>query len=809
MKFSLKWISQYVNWSEAVGTPQELANRLTKAGLEVDSIEDLAASFKNVVIGQILEKGQHPNADKLTLCQVTTGGGIVHQIVCGAKNHQANDKVVVALPGAILPGNFQIKLSKIRDVESAGMLCSQKELGLSEESEGIMILPEDAKVGEEFATYFGLNDVVMEVNVTSNRADCLSHFGLAREIASVLNLKCTLDVPELKPLDGAANGPIALDVRQPQLCPRYAGQSIKNVKVGPSPDWLKKSLEAAGMKSINNVVDITNYVMLELGQPLHAFDVRNIKGSQIVVDLARKGEKFTTLDGTELTLDGTELTIRDSERAVALAGIVGGQNSGIQDDTTEVFLESAYFLPQQVRRASRGHGIDTDSCYRFSRGVDVEGVNRALNRAALLMEEHARGQAFAKKTDFYPNPLKKEEVKIDYSYVQQRLGFPVDSGKFKNWITALGCKVLDSTDQTVTLLPPSFRQDLHIQEDFVEEYARLEGYENIPDGNPFVARVLKSHETKYLLGRKVAKVMTGLGYSQSINYAFTDKAREDFTLGNKDVLRAQGLKVAQAPIPLKNPLSEEHGVMRSSLVTDLLANLSHNFHQGLDQGRLFEIGYGAEKTEDGFFEEWKLAGVIWGDFKDLWQKTEVPIGLRLKSEVEELLKSFAIGSVKWLTDKGHPDFLHPGQSATLMAEGQLVGALGTLHPLLASKLKLRVPAAVFEFSLDRLMRGQPRATKAKVFSKFPTMSRDLAFVIQKSVPQSEVEQLIQKTAGKDLKSIELFDVFEGANVGEGNRSLAFRLTFQSDQGTLTDEAVNKVQQAVIDAVSKKLGARVR
>lgn len=363
MKISLNWISDYIETKEYWEKPDQLVGLLTGAGLEIESVVDKGSQFKNVVTGLILEKNQHPGADRLTVCQVSTGSGVVHQIVCGAKNHNQGDRVVVALPGAVLPGDFAIKVSSIRGVESRGMLCSEEELGFKTEgpSPGIVILPKDAPIGESFAKYKKLNDLVFEVKVTPNRADCLSHFGLAREIASISGKEYEFPMKTLSEVSSSTKDMIGLEVREPDLCPRYAGRYIKNVKVGPSPDWMRARLEAVGINSINNIVDITNYVMLELGQPLHAFDVRSLEGSKILVEKSKAGEKFTTLDGTELKLTGQELVIRDGVKPVALAGVVGGKNSGIQEDTKNIFVESAFFSPATVRRTSRAYGIETES----------------------------------------------------------------------------------------------------------------------------------------------------------------------------------------------------------------------------------------------------------------------------------------------------------------------------------------------------------------------------------------------------------------------------------------------------------------
>ena len=596
MKISLKWLADYVNVSEFFAKPKELAQILTAAGLEVESIDDLAKRFDSVVIGHILEKGQHPNADRLSLCQVTTGEGKIHQIVCGAQNHKKDDRVVVALPGAVLPGDFAIKQSKIRGVDSGGMLCSEKELGLKTESEGILILPENAPIGKKFAEYMGFDDIIFELKVTPNRADCLSHFGLAREIACLLGSECKL--PNVKLTEGAQStqDKISLQVLEPELCPRYTGRSVLQVKIAPSPVWLKKRLESVGLKSINNVVDVTNFVMLELGQPLHAFDVRALKGREIRVALAKAGEVFKSLDGTEIKLQGDELTIRDSERVVALAGVVGGQNSGIHDDTTEVFIESAYFSSSSVRKTSRRCGIETDSSYRFSRGVNPEAVAFARDRAANLIQELAGGEVCGMPYDLYPAPLHKPKIEISIDTLTRRLGYKIGASDFVMWMKRLGCEIhelpqpaanaspnsslgfppstgsvvgssagssADSSAMTLAgvldsgqrylVQSPMFRWDLNIDMDLVEEFARLHGYQHIPERLSGVDVAPSGDAPSFTFEKRVRHLLKGAGFSQAVNFAFLNDRYQSDLLGPNALLKPSGLNIAEKAIRLKKP----------------------------------------------------------------------------------------------------------------------------------------------------------------------------------------------------------------------------------------------------------------
>lgn len=820
MKISLQWLNEYVDIQDAFAKPQDLANLLTAAGIEVEGMQNLAKAFEHVVVGHILKKDQHPNADRLSLCQVATGEGVVHQIVCGARNHKEGDRVVVALPGAVLPGDFVIKRSKIRDVESGGMLCSEKELGLKAESEGILILPADAPVGQPFAKYMGYDDILFELKVTPNRADCLSHFGLAREIGALLGREVKFPIESIVEDGGSTREMMALELRESEMCPRYDGRGVVGIKVGPSPAWLKKRLESVGVNSINNVVDITNFVMMELGQPLHAFDVREIKGRRIIVDRAVKGEAFTTLDGTELKFDGSELTIRDTERAVALAGIVGGKNSGIQDDTSDVFIEAAYFTPSAVRRTARKFGIETDSSYRFARGTNPEAVPLALNRAAQLIQKVAGGKIMGDHHDQYPQPLKREPIEISLATVEDRLGYKVEAVAFAQWMKRLGCS-LDQSGESARgpvwkVLPPMFRWDLTVDMDLVEEYARLNGYQHIPETLPPLANMPAQHDLIFTMEAKIRRLLQGESCLQAVNYGFISRAFQDHVLGDVERMKALGLRVEKDPVVLVNPLNEEINVMRTSLVPGLLKNIVHNSRHGNAVGRVFELGFGhfAALTDGqiSYGQETRLAFAFWGADEGLWRKAApAPIAFSLKGAVENLLRGLGIQKWRWvqMTAKDAPEFLHPGQSARLEFEGKPVGFIGTLHPTLGEELKIRETAALAELNLDRLLAGQPRFPHYKAISKMPAVDRDIALLMPKDLPASQVESEIRKVAGELLRDLTVFDVFEGGNLPEGQRSVAFRMIFQAQDTTLEDQKVNELRDKVVATVTQKFGVTIR
>jgi phenylalanyl-tRNA synthetase beta chain len=829
MKISLKWLQDFVDVAEYFKKPDELGDLLTRAGLEVEETINRSKDFEHVVTGLILEKDKHPNADKLSVCKVTTGDGVIHQIVCGAQNHKNGDRVIVALPGAVLPGNFAIKKAVVRSVESGGMLCSLKELGLAKESDGIEILPTDAPIGKPYAEYGGHDDVIFELKVTPNRADCLSHYGLAREIACVLGRDLKPLESKLKLSEDSTKKKVALDVKNADLCPRYAGRYIQGVQIQPSPAWLVQRLEAVGMNSINNVVDVTNYVMMELGQPLHAFDVAQLEGSKVVVSLAAAGEKFTALDGTTVTLKGTELMIRDGQKPVAMAGVVGGQNSGVSDATTDLFVEAAYFLPMSVRKASRSHGIETDSAYRFSRGVDPDGTARAMDRAVELIVQIAGGTAFGDAHDFYPQPVQKSPVEITVQTVSDRLGYTADEAKFVDYMKRLGCQVSASGTSAGTasgntpsnkyqILPPTFRFDLEQDMDLVEEYARLNGYENIPESLPVFSATPAIHDKRFMLNLKSSQLLRANGFSQAFNYAFVGGQTQSQFLGRTELLKSAGFSVSEEAIKVLNPLNEETNTMRAMLATGLFKNLTMNFNYGNQMGRLFEMGpcfYRTEDTKehDEYKESWHLGLVAWGYATQFWNKDlSHPVVFEVKAAVEALLKSLQIGSYTWVTpeDKGEaPAFMHRGQFAQLVVEGKKVGFVGTLHPVLLDDHKVRVPAAMAELDLDQLYKGQPRPSRFESLSKFPSVERDFAFVMPKSLKIGDVTKEIRKAAGGILSSVEIFDVYEGEKVELGKKSVAIRLVFQDKNATLQDQQVVETTNKILSALNKQFALTIR
>lgn len=801
MKISLKWLNEYVDISDYFAKPEELAKILTQSGLEVDAVEDLAKNFAHVVVGQVDVLGRHPDADRLTLCQVNVGEKQQRQIICGAQNHKQGDKVVAALPGAVLPGNFEIKLSKIRGVESHGMLCSDSELGFSKESEGIRILPKDAKVGQFFAEYAGLNDITLEVNVTPNRADCLSHIGLAREISCLLNRKLKMPAAKIKTTKHSTKKNIKVDLIASEACPRYAGQLVRNVTVAPSPDWLRQRLESVGMNSINNIVDITNFVMLEYGQPLHAFDLAQIGDAQIIIDYS-KGEKFTSLDGTEYKLSDQDLTIRDGKRAVALAGVVGGLNSGVTDKTKDIFLEAAHFAPDAVRKSSRRLGIDTDSAYRFSRGTNAEGVVDAMERAAYLMQEIAGGEVAADAIDQYPKKWKRKAIKVRRSTLEDRLAYPVKLKDFAEWMKRLHCKVRVNPKDCSVETPP-FRWDLEQEMDLVEEYARLEGYDKISENFPPLLESPTNHSDAYIQRRRIVDILTAEGFLQSMNHNFLSEAWQN-SIYDFNMWKNAGLTLPDVTVKIMNPLSEETAVMRKSVLPSLLKNLVDNISFGTQSGQIFEVGSVFAKDNDAYAEQTRIGLVLWGESKDLWTKSTSAAVYSLKSRMENLLTRLQSQGHQWRDyDAGTKGVAHPGQTASLFYQGKNIGFVGSLHPAFKDKHKIRFDVAVAEFDLSLLMRGQPKQPKVSSISKYPSVERDFSLVVPKTIQAQDLLSLIKKSAGSDLVSVNIFDRFEGGNLQADQVSLGFRLKFQSKDKTLSDTEVQAASDQVLSSLKAK------
>jgi phenylalanyl-tRNA synthetase beta chain len=814
MKVTLNWLKQYVdfNWS-----PEELTERLTMLGLEVEGVQKISGAFDGIVVAQIVSRDKHPNADKLSLCRVNDGNG-ERQIVCGAQNFKAGDKVPLILPGASLPPKsgekeaFTIKVGKIRGVESHGMLCSADELGIEPENiglkkeDGLLILLEDAKVGQPFGEYLGRSgsDVVYDLEVTPNRPDLNSVIGIAREIAAVTGNE--LKIPTIQFLNTESEpigGLLSVQNDEPELCPRYTARIVRKVKVGPSPDWLKSILEKVGLRSINNVVDITNYVMLESGQPLHAFDYHLLKSSdanppKIVVRRASEGEKFTTLDGKERTLTSQMLLIADETKPVALAGIMGGKNSEINANTTEVLIESAYFKPQNIRATSKKLELRTDSSYRFERGGDVEICDWASRRAAQLICDLAGGQVLGHAIDNFPHQTPAKPITLHFAKTKDFLGIGISHSDQVSFLTKLGLTVTEQTPGICTFKIPSWRVDLKREVDLIEEVGRLYGIEKIPATPPRGALGANAFDSVYDQISEARRILTGLGLNEA--------------QGQTLIAKSECQPENGALVVLANPLSSDMDVLRPSLLPGLIHSLRHNVSRKNYDVALFEIGRAFGSPNSAAKEELRVVIAITGQrAQPFWSGDERDAKFDmfdLKGIAEEFLEQFGLrGIVFGKRDESTSLFL---ESTYVTLGGKLpLGELGQLLPTLAKKYDLRDAVFLAEFNLDLLLSKRNPAKSFKSLPQFPSIRRDVAMLVPEATTHESVLQTVKQTKPANLENVELFDVFRGKNVPEGQKSLAYAFTYRAPEKTLTDAEVNAAHAKIVEAFKSQLHAAVR
>jgi phenylalanyl-tRNA synthetase beta chain len=816
MKVTLNWLKQYVdfNWS-----PEELAERLTMLGLEVEGVHKVAGEFDGIVVAQVITRDKHPNADKLSVCRVNDGAG-ERQIVCGAQNFKAGDKVPLILPGASLPLKagetqpFTIKVGKIRSVESHGMMCSHEELGLDPEKighkkeDGLLILREDAKVGQPFAEYLGRSggDVVYDLETTPNRPDWNSVIGIAREIAALTGNPLKLPaLPALISQPSTINSLVAVRLDAPDLCPRYTARVIRGVKVGPSPEWLRSTLEKVGIRSISNVVDVTNFVMLESGQPLHAFDYHLIaKGADgkptIVVRRAAAGEKFKTLDGKEHMLSTENLLIADEQKGIALAGVMGGQNTEINDQTVDVLLESAYFTPTNIRRTSKTLGLRTDSSYRFERGGDVGICDWASRRAAQLILETAGGQLAEGVVDAYPQPAKTKEISLRFAKTTELLGIVIEPNQQSKFLASLGLTAsISSGSGSANFSLPTWRVDLKREVDLIEEIARLYGVDKIPATAPRGAHGENAFDAIYDEIAAVRRLLTGLGLNEAQGQTLIGKS-ECRTTSDESI------------VALANPLSSDMDVLRPSLLPGLIHSLRHNVSRKNYDVALFEVGRVFTNVNGQTKEERRVAIALTGARAlNFWSGTERDAkfdAMDLKGLVEDLAEHFGLRGVQF-TKRAESTALFL-ESATLALGGKLqLGELGQLLPTLAKKYDLRDAVFLAELRLDELIARGNRSKSFKALPQFPASRRDVAMLVPEATTHDAVLLAIKQAKPANLESVELFDVFRGKNVPEGQKSLAYAFTYRGTDKTLTDADINASHAKVVESFKAQLKATMR
>jgi len=814
MKVTLNWLKQYVdfNWS-----PEELTERLTMLGLEVEGVQKISGAFDGVVVAQVITRDKHPGADKLSLCRVNDGTG-ERQIVCGAQNFKAGDKVPLILPGASLPPKpgekepFTIKVGKIRGVESHGMLCSHEELGIDPETvglkkeDGLLILREDAKVGQPFGEYLGRSssDVIYDLEVTPNRPDLNSVIGIAREIAAVTGNE--LKIPAIIFLNTESepiHGVVSVQNDEPELCPRYVARLLRQVKVGPSPAWLREILEKVGIRSINNVVDITNYVMLESGQPSHAFDYHllarvNNNPPKIIIRRAGEGEKFTTLDGKERTLTNQMLLIADETKAVALAGIMGGKNSEINDTTVDVLIESAYFKPQNIRATSKKLELRSDSSYRFERGGDVGICDWASRRAAQLICDLAGGQVLAHAINEFPNPPAAKQITLHFAKCKDLLGIGISHADQVSNLEKLGMKIVEQSPGVCTFSIPTWRVDLKREVDLIEEVGRLFGVDKIPSTPPRGALGSSAFDSVYDQISEARKILTGLGLNEAQGQTLI--ANAECRIKNEEL------------VALANPLSSDMDVLRPSLLPGLIHSLRHNVSRKNYDVALFEIGR-VFKNENGQTKENRnVAIAITGQRAlNFWSGDERDAkfdAFDMKGIVEEFIEQFGLRGIAFGKRAESTALFLESAAVTLVGKLPL-GELGQLLPTLAKKYDLRDAVFLAEFNLDLLLSKRNASKSFKSLPQFPSSRRDVAMLVPEATTHDAVLQTVKQAKAANLETVELFDVFRGKNVPAGQKSLAYAFTYRATDKTLTDAEVNAAHAKVLENLQTQLQAELR
>lgn len=802
MKVSLNWLSEYVD-IEGV-EPAELAEKITRSGIEVDAVDNRSEGLKNIVVGHVLECNQHPQADKLNICVVDVGEEEPSQIICGAPNVAAGQKVIVARPGARLPGGLKIKKAKLRGEESHGMICSLQELGFDGKvvpkayASGIYVLPEESKPGQDALGLLGLDDTVLELDLTPNRSDALSMLGVAYETAAILSKEVTL--PETGHDEAAvpASDLLGLRIESPEANPLYAAKVVRNVTVGESPEWLKARLMAAGVRPHNNIVDITNYVLMEYGQPLHAFDYDRLGTGEIAVRHAAKGEVIETLDGTERSLEPHHLVITNGREPVAIAGVMGGANSEVHDGTTTVIIEAAYFSPASVRKTSRELGLRSDASTRFEKGVDPNRVVEAGERAAALMAELAGGEVLSGTVLFDELDKEPKRIAVSPDFINERLGMKIPFEEMEEILKRLKFPY-EAVNGQFIIDAPTRRVDITIPEDIVEEIARLYGYDEIPATLPVTESIpggLNPYQEKR---RTVRRYLEGAGLYQAITYSLTSESEsQKFALETAPVTR------------LLMPMSEDRSTLRQSLLPHLLAAVTYNTARQTSSVALYEVGsvFLGEGGDGLPTEVEHVAGAITGDWSGGgWQEGHKQVDFySVKGVVEGLAAKLGL-SDNLSFRKGEMDGLHPGRTADVLLNGQQVGVIGQLHP---SEQKVRdlKETIVFELNLQRLLNEDTEPLLYTPVPKFPSISRDIALVVPKAVEAATLENTIRANAGSMLKEVRIFDVYEGERMEEGMKSIAFSLTYLDPERTLTDEEVTEAHNRIVAALETE-GAQTR
>lgn len=790
MKISEQWLREWIN---PPITTEQLTTQLTMAGLEIESVLPVADSFTQVVVGHVVKVEKHPNADRLRVCQVNIGESENLNIVCGGANVRENLKVPVAVVGAAFSNGLKIKSAKLRDVLSQGMICSTSELGLTETSEGIMELPEDAPIGKDFREWLQLNDYSIDVHVTPNRGDCLSIAGVAREVAVLNNLE--LKPHQIKPVDSVITDEFPIAVQAPEDCSRYCGSVIRGINPNATtPIWMIERLRRSGLRSIHPVVDVTNYVLLELGQPLHAFDLAKLNQG-IVVRRAAHDEKIVLLDGQEVTLTAETLVIADKQQPQAIAGIMGGLNSAVSNTTTDIFLESAFFNPLSIAGRARRYGLNTDSGYRFERGVDPELARQAIERATELLLQIVGGKPgpVIEKTskEHLPQAIK---ISLRKNRIEKLLGIALEDAEIEKVLQRLGMQ-LQKNNNGWEVTVPSYRFDLTIEEDLIEELVRIYGYDRIPYIKPQTTLEFLSQSEQQISLNRLRNLMIDRGYNEAITYSFIAPKLHEL------------ISPQQTAITLLNPISADLAVMRSSLWPGLLNAVAYNQNRQQSRVRLFETGLRFVQNQTEIKQDAVLAGVVTGNQQiEQWSATAKPIDFfDVKADIEKLLA--ATHADQFMFKAAEHSALHPGQTAEIIFQNKTIGYVGALHPALLHELDLIGPVYLFEIELSAIT--NITLPKFQNISKFPAMRRDISFWVSSNVPVQEIFTVIRSTAGEWLNDLCLFDVYAEKNDESKQRSLALGLIWQHAERTLVDTEVDELKDKVVEKLKQSFAVKLR
>lgn len=810
MQVSIKWLKDYIDFTE---TPEQLADKLTMAGIPVENVVDPGKGLEKVVTGRIEKLEPHQNSDHLQICTMNVGLAENIIIVTGAQNVAEGQVVPVAMVGAHLPNGMKISKGKLRGVASNGMLCSAQELKLDleklpeEQKTGIFILPSDTPVGIPAKDVLGLNDVVLEFELTANRADCFSVFGLVREIAAITGNKPHF--PEIKVNEDdntKLNDIFSVEIADPDLCSRFSTRMLKNVKIGPSPEWMQQRLEGAGIRSINNVVDVTNFVMIELGHPMHAYDYDKITGKKLIARRAIEGEELHTLDDTSRKAKGEMLVIADSEKAAGLAGIMGGFETEITDTTTTVVLESADFYGPCIRRTARACGLSSEASGRFERGVDSETTIKALDRAAQLLQEMGACTVCEGIVDVYPNPKQANYVTFTPEQINNHLGTNIAKDVMLNIITSVGFDVTKDENDEITVKVPSWRNDVTCMADISEEIARLYGFDKIKSTLPNGVSMQGTQSAKQTFIDKVKASLSSQGLYETISFALTNEE----TFNKLNIPQDSPLRKA---VPIMNPLSDEYPLVRTTLLSSIFDNLARNLARKNDDVALFEVGSvffpKALPVTELPDEVVKIAGAITGRRNAQgWNQTNDMVDFYdAKGIIEELLANLRV--TRYTVEAGTHYAMHPGKTALFKKGRDVIATVGEVHPAVLSAYGITKPVYIFELDATTVMKYMAKDLKYKALPKYPATSRDLAMLVDVDVNAADIEKAMTKAAGQNLTQITLFDVYTGKQVEEGKKSLAFSLTFQSNDKTLTDAEIDPAIEKIVAKLQKDFNANLR